>query len=85
MAENQPKETINDVMAKLSNEPGSHGEALQKLIQKWKNCDELTKIIEEIQETLQWARIIITYKQFDLEATTRERDELLARLEDYDD
>lgn len=84
MTEEQFEQVMAQVMAKLDEGPGSHTDVLKQLAERHTAVKELQELVDGMNESLQFVRLVLKYMLFDLEATRRERDELKTILEDQD-
>ena len=69
-------------MEKIEDGPGSHVDVLTQISNRHPASEELREVIAELTESVGAIRLIMKYLIFDLETTSRERDELRMILED---
>ena len=61
-------------MAKKSDKPGDANEVVVMLEQLTKDRENLRISIEQLQDAMNYLKVVVKYQTFDLEATRRERD-----------
>jgi hypothetical protein len=75
---------LKELLQKIDSGPGSHSDALKQVVKQHVGLKEFKGIIAEINESFNVTRLVIKYLMFDVEATSRERDQLRMLLEDKD-
>jgi hypothetical protein len=75
---------LKDLMEKLGDERGSHMHFANHLMTKYPEVNELQQLTKGLTSSFAVLRIVLKYLMFDIEATCREKDQLIAQLGDQE-
>ena len=80
MTNEQFSQVFEEIMHNLESGPGSHVDMLSRLADEHNIRKEMKEVVDEFFNSLGSTRLVIKYLLFDIEATNREKKQLVERL-----